>query len=67
MERILKADVSVGKPIPGGQATNSVAVDYNSWIESGKALQLASTLEKDDIIVEGLHPRRGIEFTGLTS
>lgn len=27
--------------------------DYNSWIESDKALHLASTLKKDDIIVEG--------------
>jgi len=27
--------------------------DYNSWIESEKALRLASTLKKDDIIVEG--------------
>ncbi|KUJ12007.1 glycosyltransferase family 62 protein [Mollisia scopiformis] len=27
--------------------------DYNSWIESDKALRLASTLKKDDIIVEG--------------
>ncbi|KAM3072278.1 hypothetical protein ACMFMG_009089 [Clarireedia jacksonii] len=27
--------------------------DYNSWIESPKALKLASTLGKDDIIVEG--------------
>ncbi|PQE13279.1 Mannan polymerase II complex ANP1 subunit protein [Rutstroemia sp. NJR-2017a WRK4] len=27
--------------------------DYNSWIESPKALKLASTLDKSDIIVEG--------------
>ena len=30
-----------------------VAVDYNSWIESDKALKLASSLHKDAIIVEG--------------
>lgn len=30
-----------------------IIVDYNSWIESDKALRLASTLKKDDIIVEG--------------
>lgn len=29
-------------------------VDYNSWIESDKALRLASKLPKDAIIVEGL-------------
>lgn len=28
-------------------------VDYNSWVESDKALRLASTLDKDAIIVEG--------------
>ncbi|KAH6674499.1 glycosyltransferase family 62 protein [Halenospora varia] len=27
--------------------------DYNSWVESDKALRLASTLDKDAIIVEG--------------
>ncbi|KAG9234812.1 glycosyltransferase family 62 protein [Amylocarpus encephaloides] len=27
--------------------------DYNSWVESDKALRLASTLDKDTIIVEG--------------
>ncbi|KAL3424459.1 Mannan polymerase II complex ANP1 subunit [Phlyctema vagabunda] len=27
--------------------------DYNSWIESDKALRLASTLDKDTVIVEG--------------
>lgn len=30
-----------------------VLVDYNSWVESDKALRLASTLDKDTIIVEG--------------
>jgi len=28
-------------------------VDYNSWIESDKALRLASSLSKDTVIVEG--------------
>jgi hypothetical protein len=51
-ERILKGDVSkiCG---PKTKYTNSTIVDYNSWIESDKALRLASTLKKDDIIVEG--------------
>lgn len=32
---------------------NNVIVDYNSWIESDKARKLASTLDKDTVIVEG--------------
>jgi hypothetical protein len=29
------------------------AVDYNSWIESPKALKLASKLDKDVVLAEG--------------
>lgn len=30
------------------------AVDYNSWQESEKGLRLASSLDKDTVIVEGM-------------
>ena len=33
-------------------------VDYNSWIESDKALRLAKSLPKDTVIVEGQNIRQ---------
>jgi hypothetical protein len=39
-----------------GHRLTDATVDYNSWVESKKALKLASTLDKDTIIVEGAFP-----------
>lgn len=37
-------------------ANMCIAVDYNSWIESPKALKLASKLDKDVVLAEGELP-----------
>lgn len=51
MGRILKEDVRIF--LWGFDLLLTFLVDYNSWVESDKALRLASTLDKDTIIVEG--------------
>jgi hypothetical protein len=53
---ISKADVSI---FPGMAKwnillTHARTVDYNSWIESPKALKLASKLDKDVVLAEGM-------------
>jgi hypothetical protein len=48
--------VGFGSRFPCQTRANHRIVDYNSWIESKKALKLASRLDKDVIIVEGAFP-----------
>lgn len=53
----LKVDVSSTRgdtKKPFFSLTHSVTVDYNSWIESPKALKLASKLDKDVVLAEGM-------------
>lgn len=56
MAMISKEDVRLPvllKRWPSSMLNYSSLVDYNSWVESDKARKLASTLDKDTIIVEG--------------
>lgn len=52
MAKISRVDVRPPETIYNGKSLPSL-VDYNSWIESDKALKMASKLSKDAIIVEG--------------
>lgn len=54
--KILKADVSSFWEMmnPFTLVTCFATVDYNSWIESPKALKLASKLDKDVVLAEGM-------------
>ena len=53
MERTLRVDVSFDRSIISTAVLTHITVDYNSWIESDKALRLAKSLPKDTVIVEG--------------
>ncbi len=57
---ILKADVSVLQLYTTLETLSPTdvgpyaPVDYNSWIESDKALKLAASLDKDVVLAEGM-------------
>ncbi len=53
-DEISKVDVSTSSPQQLTTLTGHDTVDYNSWQESEKGLRLASSLDKDTVIVEGM-------------